>query len=405
MAERFQNGGSGGSSLLQLELREQGGLLNPLGVERIEAIINVIQERLMVALPEGSSICRSRPDRLIALMPGPRTLPRLRQDGLRLQTLLSAPIQLGDELITPVLSLGLSRSPQDGVGFELLLEASDRALAKAHRQPIASACVASPPERPERQLRLLARPLARAIHQQKLRLYYQPIVEMESERIEAVEVLCRWDDPVLGRISPIDFIAVAEATEQINQLGRWLIDTVFGQVKPWLSRPGGLRYASLNISPLQLHHGGLVAVLQEALARHDLRPGQIMLEITEDQSLTSCDLAQQHLLALHRLGFQLAMDDYGTGYSGLQRLHSLPFTALKVDRSLIKAVDTDTLQQAMIRGVMAMQNNSNLTVVVEGIERQEQRDTLLALGCRYGQGFLFARPIPPEAVDLLLPAA
>ena len=405
LAERFAQLSTPGATLLQVELREQGGLLNRLGLEQIESIMDALEGRLLACLPEGSSICRSRGERFIALVPGERSDAGLKEQARGWQKALSLPLLLKDRPVTPVLSIGLSRSPQDGARFELLLDSANRALISAHRQPKASICVAAPLEREQRQLRLLARPLAIALDQERLRLLYQPIVSMADQRIEGVEVLCRWEDPILGSISPSDFIAVAEATEQINLLGSWLIDTVFAQVGPWLSMPQGLQYVSLNVSPLQLHHEGLIRVLRDGLERHGLNPGQIMLELTEDQNFDHNSGARERLLALDQLGFTLAMDDYGTGYSGLQRLHTLPFGAVKVDRCLIDAIETDRLQQAMLLGVVHLQNSAGMRVVIEGVERLEQRHTLLNLGCRLGQGFLFSKPIQAEQLDHLLKAA
>ena len=404
LAERFAACTVPGASLLQIELREQGGLLTRMGVERIESIVGALEARLLSCLPEGSSICRSRAERLIALVPGERSLPELQTLARGWQKVLSQPLLLHDQTVTPVLSIGLSRSPQDGERFEFLLDAANQALITAHRQPKASICVAAPLAKEQSQLRLLARPLAIALDQERLRLLYQPIVTMAPERIEGVEVLCRWEDPVLGSVSPTDFIAVAEATEQINLLGSWLIDTVFARVGRWLAMPQGLRYVSLNVSPLQLHHEGLVEVLRNGLERHGLNPSQIMLEITEDQTFDRNTGAQERLLALDQMGFTLAMDDYGTGYSGLQRLHSLPFKAVKVDHCLIDAIETDRLQQAMVRGVVDLQNSVGMRVVVEGVERVEQRDTLVNLGCRLGQGYLFSKPMLAEQLDHLLQA-
>lgn len=402
LAERFAALTTPGASLLQIELREQGGLLTRMGVERIECILDALEARLLSCLPEGSSICRSRAERLIALVLGERSLPELQELARGWQKVLSEPILLNHQAMTPALSIGLSRSPQDGERFEFLLDAANQALITAHRQPKASICVAAPLAKEQCQLRLLARPLAIALDQQRLRLLYQPIVTMASERIEGVEVLCRWDDPVLGSVSPTDFIAVAEATEQINLLGSWLIDNVFARVGRWLAMPQGLQYVSLNVSPLQLHHEGLVEVLRHGLERHGLNPGQIMLEITEDQTFDRDTGARDRLLALDQMGFTLAMDDYGTGYSGLQRLHSLPFKAVKVDRCLIDAIETDQLQQAMVRGVVDLQDSAGIRMVVEGVERVEQRDTLVNLGCRLGQGYLFWKPMQAEQLDHLL---
>jgi len=401
LARRFQRF-SGGAALLQLEPRAQPGLLQRLGLDRIEAMLDGLEERLLGCLPAGAILCRSRTERLIALFPWSRSLQELHQQAQSWQSLLSAPLWVEQERLEPVLSLGLSRSPEDGLGFELLLESSSHALARAHLEPTPSVCVAGPPPPAQHQVRRLAHPLAEAIDQDRLRLLYQPIVALAEGRIEGVEVLCRWEDPQLGSISPSEFIAVAEATEQIHLLGNWLIDRVFSQLRRWQSMPRGIRYVSLNVSPLQLRHPDLVATLRQGLVRHGLRPAEVMLEITEDQIIDPRSQARERFLELHRLGFCLAMDDYGTGYSGLQRLNSLPFSAVKVDRSLITAIETDRLQQAMVQGAVDLQNTAGMRVVVEGVERASQRRRLLELGCRLGQGFLFSRPVAAQELERLL---
>jgi EAL domain-containing protein (putative c-di-GMP-specific phosphodiesterase class I)/GGDEF domain-containing protein len=402
MFDQFQGQGA---AILQLELREQGGLLNRLGVLLIEDIVDGLEQRLLDCLPEGSTLCRSRGERLIALIPTPVGLEQLQDQAQRWQEALSEPLLAKGQTVLPVVSLGLSRCPQDGQTFELLLEASNRALLSAHRQPLASVCLAAPLEHEQRQLRLLARPLAIAIDQHRLRLLAQPIVAMDSNTIRGAEVLCRWQDPVLGTISPTDFIAVAEATEQINLLGMWVIDAVFAQMRRWQDRQLELDYVSINVSPLQLQDACLVEAFRSGLQRHGLKASQVMLEMTENQAFESSPELLQRLWSLHDMGFTLAMDDYGTGYSGMQRLTSLPFRALKVDRCLIETVDTDPLQQAVLRGVVDLQDSNGIRVVVEGVERPEQSQKLLELGCRLGQGFLFSRPIPAAQLEQWILAA
>jgi len=405
LAERFAQLSIPGATVLQVELREYGGFLNPLRVHQIESIMNALEGRLLDCLPQGSSICRSRGERLTALVPGVRTVEKLQELARGWQKALSLPLLLNGQPISPQLSMGLSLSPQDGESFELLLDFASQALISAHRHPKASICLAAALKRDQRMQRLLARPLAIALNQGRLRLHYQPIVAMANQRIEGAEVLCRWEDPILGSVCPADFIAVAEATGQIHLLGSWLIDTVLAQVGPWLSMPGGLQYVSLNVSPLQLDHEGLVEELVDGLERHGLNPSQIVLEITEDHNYDQNSGARERLLALDQLGFTLAMDDYGTGYSGLERLQTLPFGVVKVDRCLINAIETDQLQQSMLRGVVDLQNSTGLRVVAEGVERLEQSKTLQELGCRLGQGFYFCKPIQAQQLDALLMAA
>lgn len=155
---------------------------------------------------------------------------------------------------------------------------------------------------------------------------------------------------------------------------------------------------SINISPLQLHGDGLVDTLHKGLRRHGLIPEGIILEVTENRAFDTSAEVRRRLWSLHELGFTLSMDDYGTGFSSVQRLTSLPFGALKVDRCLIEVIETDPLQQAVVQGVVDLQNSTGLEVVVEGVERAGQRSKLLELGCRAAQGFLFSRPLTAEAL-------
>lgn len=392
----------GGAALLQLELRAQPGLNPLLGLDQTAAILDSLEERLLQRLPAGATLCRSRSERLVALFPWRDSGQALQQQAELWQEQLSAPISLGSDAHKPALSLGLSRSPVDGRSLEPLLEVSCQALAHAHLQPLPSVCVARPMSPGAATLRRLADPLAEAIAKDRLRLLYQPIVALASGRIEGVEVLCRWDDPVLGAVEPSLFIGVAEATEQIHQLGRWLIERVFAQLRHWQSLPAGVEYVSLNVSPRQLQQQALIDSLRRGLARHGLRAQQVMLEITEDQSIEPGSPAHEQLLELHRLGFCLAMDDYGRGYAGLHQLNCLPFSAVKVDRHLIDAIETDRLQQAMVQGAVDLQNTALMRVVVEGVERSSQRQRLLELGCRLGQGFLFSRPVEAHEIERLL---
>ena len=372
--------------LLRVELRDAMALLHRLGVDRQEAVIETLERRLLRQLPPGSSLCRDSEQRLLALLPGVWDEQQL--DGLSSELMgqLAAPLSSGHQTLEPRIRLGWSRSPQDGQSLDQLLEA-----ANADRHPAGSARAAASHH--------LVEPLAHAIDQSLLDLRYQPIVEMVSGRIQGVEVLCRWRDPRLGTISPCEFIAVAEASEQIHHLGCWLVESVFSQIRRWRDRALSLDYVSINISPLQLHGEGLLKSLCLGLHRHALSASGIMLEMTENQAFETSAAVRRRLWSLHELGFTLAMDDYGTGYSSMQRLTSLPFRALKVDRCLIEAIETDPLQQAMIRGVLELQQATGLRVVVEGVERASQRDRLLDLGCRVGQGFLFSRPITAEALE------
>lgn len=373
----------GAVALLRVELRNASALLARLGSERYDALIETLERRLLGCLPQGATLCRDRDQALLALIPDPCDRQGLRLLARGWVETLSAPLPASLQQLLPQLSLGVSRAPEDGERFGQLYDAAGKDCGEAAD---------------DGGLRL-AGALALAIDQQRLDLRYQPIVDMISGRIEAVEVLCRWCHPRIGMVSPGEFIAVAEASQQIHLLGEWLITAVFAQIRHWRDRQLRLDYVSINISPLQLQSDGLIETLCEGLRRHGLSAGGIMLEMTENRELATSAELRRRLWRLQDLGFTLAMDDYGTGYSSLQRLTSLPFRALKVDRCLIEAIETDPLQQAMLRGVGDLQQATGLRVVVEGVERPSQRQRLLELGCRTGQGYLFSHPISARQLE------
>jgi EAL domain-containing protein (putative c-di-GMP-specific phosphodiesterase class I) len=315
---------------------------------------------------------------------------------------LETPTTVLEHVIEPSLNVGISRCPEDGSDFALLLDAATRALEETHRQPFSSCCIAAPVERSVQLQERLARPLALAIEQEQLELAYQPIIELESGRVIAAEVLCRWDDPVLGRQSPADFIDVAEATAQISSLGRWVMERALEALRRWDVAGLPLERICVNVSPLQVQDPAWSSDLLTALERHRLTPDRIVLELTEGSILEMSSHVANQLRDLRRLGFELAMDDFGTGYSGLQRLTELPFSEVKIDRSLISAIDYDQLQQAMLSAVIRLSEATGIKVVVEGVERSRQRQMLLSLGCRYGQGYQLSAPLSDLDLEALL---
>lgn len=391
-----------GAVLLHLQVLQLDLVRGRLGIAACEALIEEIAHRLEAALPGGGFFSRQGGDRLLALVPGAMGIDAVRDMAGALLASLEAPTTVLEHVIEPSLNVGISRAPDDGNEFGVLLEAATRALEETHRQPFPSCCIASPVERSVQLQELLARPLALAIEQEQLELAYQPIIELESGRVIAAEVLCRWDDPVLGRQSPADFIDVAEATAQISSLGRWVMERAFETLHRWDGAGLQLAKICVNVSPLQVQDPTWSSDLLMALERHQLTPGRIVLELTEGSILEMSNHVANQLRDLRREGFELAMDDFGTGYSGLQRLTELPFSEVKIDRSLISAIDYDQLQQAMLSAVIRLSDATGIMVVVEGVERSRQRQMLLTLGCRHGQGYQLSAPLSDLELEALL---
>jgi diguanylate cyclase (GGDEF)-like protein/PAS domain S-box-containing protein len=237
---------------------------------------------------------------------------------------------------------------------------------------------------------------------QDLVLHYQPVVDLASGRIESVEALVRWrrGDAV---VAPDDFIAVAEETGLIIPIGAWVLHSACRQAAAWQARPAhrdvGL---AVNVSARQLLHTEFLPTVAAVLADTGIRPGTLSLEITESVLLEDVETSRERLQDLRGLGVRVAVDDFGTGYSSLTYLHELPVDVVKLDRSFVAGVGTNPDHTAIVTAVVDLARALGLDAVAEGIETEAQFDHLLALGCRFGQGFLLSRPLPADHLDELL---
>jgi EAL domain-containing protein (putative c-di-GMP-specific phosphodiesterase class I) len=250
----------------------------------------------------------------------------------------------------------------------------------------------------------LAADLSRAIQQGQLHLCYQPEIELRSGRIVGLEALVRWQHPRRGMVPPDQFIPLAEETGSIVSIGDWVLREACRQVKVWQERwpeTPPLTIA-VNLSARQLQHLGILDEVQAGLAAADLDPHSLVLEITETAIMAQPDAAITILTKLRRHGVRLALDDFGTGYSSLSYLQRLPVDILKIDRSFVSGVAGGTEDSALARAIVTLGQTLGLEVVAEGVETAEQLAALRELGCQLGQGYYFARPLGPAAVDALL---
>lgn len=390
------------SCLLQFELQQLDLVRGKLGILAADALLDALAGKLTLRMPADALFSRQGTDRLLMACTIGRDDAALQALATELLEVLEAPISVSEHVIEPSFNVGISRSPLNGVAFQALLEASSEALQATHAPPFSSCQLAVGSDRSQQLRERLAQPLARAIEQERLALAFQPILELEGGRIIGAEVLCRWDDPEMGRQAPLEFIDVAEATQQIEALGHWVLEHALTQLCDWDRRGLRLGRLGINISPLQLLEENWSGRLRGQLDRFGIASERIALEIKEAALKDPAAPVAAQMEALSALGFVLALDDYGTGYAGLQRLSELPIGQVKVDRSLIHAVDYDPLQQALLSAVIDLAGARGIDVIVEGIERSRQRQILLSLGCRLGQGYQMAAPLTSEELETLL---
>jgi diguanylate cyclase (GGDEF)-like protein len=246
--------------------------------------------------------------------------------------------------------------------------------------------------------------LRRAISSGELELHYQPLVNLPTARIESFEALVRWRHPTRGLVLPDQFIPVAEDTGLIVEIGRWVLREACRQIVAWRGLPdAGALCVGVNVSSHQLYDDSFVGDVEAALAESGLPAEHLILELTESSLLTDSVHVQARLAALKRLGVRIAIDDFGTGYSSLAYLRTFPIDFLKIDRSFVNEMREDDEQgSVMVRSIISIGHNLRLDVIAEGIEDPEQLAALRDAGCNTGQGYLFARPTPADAVPALL---
>jgi EAL domain-containing protein (putative c-di-GMP-specific phosphodiesterase class I) len=246
--------------------------------------------------------------------------------------------------------------------------------------------------------------LRRGIAQGQLRLYYQPIVHLDTGAIAGFEALVRWQHPVRGLIPPLEFIPTAEQTDLIVPLGRYVLAEACRQAASWaaMHASGEQLRMSVNVSAKQLVQPGWSDEVAQVLAESGLAPRQLVLEITESVLMDDADATAVRLEELRRLGVRIAIDDFGTGYSSLGYLRRLPVDILKIDKSFIDGVAEGPHESALARAVVKLASTLRLEAVAEGISSRKQLLQLRRLRCPYGQGFYFSRPEPPSAIPALL---
>jgi EAL domain-containing protein (putative c-di-GMP-specific phosphodiesterase class I) len=249
---------------------------------------------------------------------------------------------------------------------------------------------------------LLEQGLRKVLEQEKLEIYYQPKLDLITNRITGMEALARWNDAELGAVSPTEFIPVAEETGMIIPIGKWVLEEACKQNLEWHKLGYGSLHVCVNISSRQFLQDDFVLMIELVLARSGLAPEYLNLEITEGIALNNMEDAIEKLEKLKDLGITISLDDFGTGYSSLSYIKSLPIDFLKIDRAFIKGITENSQDGAIIDSIITLAHEFDFRVVAEGVEDEQQLQLLTTKKCDEIQGFYFAQPMVPDQFKLFL---
>ena len=303
--------------------------------------------------------------------------------------------------------IGLATS-DDGNDAETLLRDADNALQSARRNASSPIQVfqASMYDNVLNRLTLESE-LRDALMGNKLSLVYQPVIRLFDSSIASFEALARWQHPKQGSIPPNAFIPLAESIDLVHELGMFMLNRVCLDIKKWIKQVGinNVRPVSVNLSARQLSRPGLASELLNTIALHGLAPELLRFEVTESLFTRSGGLATETLQKLRDAKITILIDDFGTGYSALNYLHTLPCDILKLDGSFVNTITTDTRLRAIVRHSISLANDLGMTVIAEGIESDTQSHMLRSIGCDFGQGFLFSKPVSTKEACQLLSAS
>jgi diguanylate cyclase (GGDEF)-like protein len=366
------------------------------GHDNGDILLKEVAERLKMGVKHGDLVARYGGDEFILLMKDINK-SKIIEAAEQLLELFKNPFILDNEKLFISPSIGISMYPQDGTNQENLIKNADRAMLSAKNLGKNNFQFYNyEDERYFERQTIIEQGLRNALKNNEFFLHYQPIVEFQTGKIIATEALVRWKHPVLGLVRPLEFIPATEQAGLIIPLGKWVLNEACKQNKLW--QADGIRIKmSVNVSPLQFKDNCFVETIKEALSENQLSSEYLGLEITESV-MQDINHSSDIIHELKKIGVNISIDDFGTGYSSLSVLNNLPIDILKIDKSFVDEITTKASAASLIKMIIKMGEVFNFDLVAEGIENEQQAEFLRKSGCRYGQGYLYSRPLPAEEV-------
>lgn len=368
-----------------------------------DAVLRETARRLTAAVRDSDTVARLGADEFVLLLDGVRGLDSAVQTVDGVLEVFRDPFSVHGRDLLVTLSAGLAMFPADDEHSAELLRKADSAMhhAKLRGKNVSMVYKDTLNRGAERRL-AIEEQLHGALEREELAVHYQPKVNLQTGLIEGAEALLRWHSPTLGNVEPSEFIPIAERTDQILRLGDFVLDQAIRDGAAWAASVGRAFTMAINISPRQFRDLALEAKIQQVLQRHGFPAQSLELEITEGLLMDDNEHLDRTLAQLKALGISLAMDDFGTGYSSLSYLRTYPFDSIKIDKSFVSEMERTGRDLELVNAAIAMGHGLGMTVVAEGVEREEQSHYLRTQGCDYGQGYFWSASVDAEEFGALL---
>ena len=389
-----------GCALLLLDLDHFKIINDSLGHNVGDQLLKLAGERLQALLGPSVTLARLGGDEFAVLAESCTQVVQAAALAQRILAALQQPFNFDGHQLFVSASIGISLFPNDALSAEQLLRNADSALFKAKSAGREGYALYTEELTAHAQNRVeIAGELRRALQQEELRVYYQPVHDLHDGRLVGVEALVRWQHPERGLVPPGEFIPIAERTGLIADIDGWVMNQACRQMCQWLADGVPVRFVAVNVSSRLFARRELYEQVAKVLHDTGLDPTFLELEVTESAVMDDPEVALEQLHRLRELGLRLAIDDFGTGYSSLLRLKRLPVQKLKIDQGFVAGLPWDEDDAAIVRVVIALAKSMGMQVQAEGIEQVEQAQFLLDLACDMGQGYWFGRPMPAIDID------
>ncbi|MBN8280020.1 MAG: EAL domain-containing protein [Gammaproteobacteria bacterium] len=392
-------------SLLFLDLDAFKVVNDTLGHDSGDRLLKEVADRIRRSVRTGDVVARLGGDEFAVMLEGLSSPLEVEALASGLLEVIAQPYHIADRQVSITTSIGITMYPNDNSDTQMLLKNADIAMYQAkefgrnnfkffHEQMHADLM----------RYHELERDIREAITEGQFHLAYQPKINVRINQLQGLEALLRWNSPTRGRVSPADFIPVAEESGHIIPLGYWVLNEVCHQLRVWQDKGLSPVPVSVNVSARQFQQADFHKRVAEVLRRHDVDPSLLEIELTEGLVMDDTEAAQRELAELKKIGVRISIDDFGTGYSCLSYLRRFPLDVLKIDRSFVQEIGSSRDGESIIDAIISLARSLRLETVAEGVETTAQLHFLLDRGCHVVQGFLFGKPMDMNLVEPLLNA-